>query len=267
MPIKRDKDGKPLMDEDGRFLMVDADGNDADSIDPVTYAVDREEAATVANNESAARRRQIKDLQEKLKKSGETLKALEEAGIENVSEFVANSREAIQQLEDVADKDKKWAIKVEEARREAREEVAKAKDQEITNLQETIKSKDGIIHNKTVTAAFTGSPFVREKLIIPADVAESHFGKYFRVDPESGELLVMDETGKERLFSRKQDRESGEYADFEEGIELHVKRHPSAKALLVGQKGGDADRGKEKGDLGREEQQAIMYPSMAKKTA
>lgn len=270
MPIKRDKDNKPMMDDEGRFLMVDAEGKDIDPIDPVTYAVDREEAATAANNESAARRRQLKDLQEKAQKSEKTLKALEEAVIEDLGEFISNSAQAIQQLEDVADKDKKWAIKVEDARREAREEVAKTKDEEIAKLQETVRTKDDIIHRKTVTAAFTGSPFIREKLIIPADVAEAYFGRFFKVDADSGELLVMDETGKERLFSRKQDRNSGEYADFEEGIQIHVMSHPSAKSLLVGQKGADADKSAEQAEKDKIEQQAIMYPSMedkVKKTA
>lgn len=106
------------------------------------------------------------------------------------------------------------------------EELGK-KDKELTDLRTTY-------NGEKIAGAFKGSKFVSEKLAIPADFAQSHFGQRFKV--EDGQLVGYDAAGN-KLFSRSK---PGETADFEEAIEQLVSAYPQKESILKGsgQSGG-----------------------------
>jgi hypothetical protein len=248
--IKLDEGGKPVVVE-GKVIVVD--GDNEQQVDPIEYALEREKIATRANNESATRRKEIESLKARIKELEEKLQPYE--GIEDPK----LAKEAIETMGKLADKEKQWAIKLDEARKEARAQAAEEYGKKIKELEGVISTKDSIIHKKTISAAFGNSQYIAKELIIPPDMAEAVFGKYFSVDSATGELIVLDERG-ERMFSSS----GPDYASFEEGLKYHIDRYPGKKSIMRGIPGGDANKGLQSGSSTEELTAASFYPTMKK---
>ena len=127
-----------------------------------------------------------------------------------------------------------------------RAEIAKSWEQKVASTEEgykgqlskaeqALKDKDASIHKLLVTGGFNSSNFIKEKTVLPPDVAAAYFGKHFEVEDNNGELRVVAKIDGNTLFSRSN---PGQPASQEEAIEMLFERHPSKDALLKGAQGG-----------------------------
>lgn len=232
MKLKFDDKGAVVV-QDGKPVYVMDDGRE----------VAHDAAATVAKisqlNGEARTHREAKEAAET------KLKAYE--GIDDAEA----ARRALQTVANLSSGELKTAAQVQEiteaANRSAREAVAeatrtgaareKAKDGEIAKLT-------GQINSLVIGSAFAGSKFVKEKMVIPADIAQKVFGDRFKVD--NGKLVPLDKTGNP-LFSATN---HGDHADIDEALHIMVNEYPNKEMILRasgasggGSSGGGAARG------------------------
>ena len=92
-----------------------------------------------------------------------------------------------------------------------------------------------------VSDKFSNSPFVKEKLSMPAKVAKAYFGKNFKVEKgEDGKYHVISYHNGEKLFSEER---VGEAPEFDEAIGLMVARDDDRDSLMVGSGSGGSGAG------------------------
>lgn len=166
-------------------------------------------------------------------------------GVEDLDSFVAEAKTALDRVKDLDaeklldsgkvdrikadmtaafdEKAKKAAAKYEALMKE-REEALARKDSHIRQL---------IVGSKFATCdLFSG---VDPKTTLPAAIAESYFGKHFRVEEKDSNVRVVayDHAG-EVIQSRER---PGEEASFEEAIQILFDRFPDRDKLLRAQGG------------------------------
>ena len=109
---------------------------------------------------------------------------------------------------------------------EVRAEVTRQAAEKVTAAErerDTLRSKhDGML----TQAAFQGSKFVQERVAIPVEMVQGTFGRHFKIEDEK--LVPYDHLGA-KLLSKKR---MGEYADFDEAIEMFVEAYPHKDAIL-----------------------------------
>ena len=135
-----------------------------------------------------------------------------------------------------------------DAARTALETVSKLDDKQLIDAGEVDKVRDRVttewtkkfdtekaradaaesrIQSLVMSNAFANSEFVRDKLNIPADIAQSYFGKHFSYD---GEKLTAKDSSGNVIGSSKN---IGQDADFAEAIEKIVMAYPSRDRILA----------------------------------
>lgn len=94
-----------------------------------------------------------------------------------------------------------------------------------------IEERDGLkvaLFNEKIGGSFSRSKFIADKMAIPPDLAQSHFGGAFSV--EDGQVVAKDTTGN-RIFSRAR---PGELANFDEALESLVGAYAHRDSILKG---------------------------------
>lgn len=102
--------------------------------------------------------------------------------------------------------------------------------------------KDAIqnqLYNEVIGGNFARSKTVQDKLNIPADVAQSFFGKHFSI--KDGKPVAKDANGNP-IYSRVR---AGEFADFDEAMETLIDSYPHKDRIIKasGSTGGGATGG------------------------
>ena len=102
--------------------------------------------------------------------------------------------------------------------------------------------KDAIqnqLYNEVIGGNFARSKTVQDKLNIPADVAQSFFGKHFSI--KDGKSVANDANGNP-IYSRVR---AGEFADFDEAMETLIDSYPHKDRIIKasGSTGGGATGG------------------------
>jgi len=148
---------------------------------------------------------------------------------------------AIEQVKKLAAKkliDAGEVDKVKDEIRKVYEEKTTSLEQKLKEVQDimakTVQEKDGQIYGLIVSNRFASSPFIKEKLLLPADITEQVFGKNFRV--EDGKPVGFYGNG-DKIYSKKN---AGELADFEEALAILIDQYPGKEHILKGtqQSGG-----------------------------
>lgn len=200
MPWKM-KDNAIEVGSDGNPVWIDTAGKES------TVSGD---TITRLNGEARDHRKRAEDAEK-------ALKAFE--GIEPTA-----AREAIAKLATVDLSKMVEAGKVEEVRAAITADFQKrldAKDIELKTMSDNVR-------NSAIQSAFMGSKFVTEKLTLaPADV-QALFGGRF--DVRDGKVVALD-ANKQPVTSAKN---MGEFATFDEAIEMVVMQHPTKETLLRG---------------------------------
>lgn len=117
-------------------------------------------------------------------------------------------------------------------------------DSQIGERDKTIKAMRERMDGMILDSAFGGSQFIKENIAVPVEMFRAAFGQYFKL--EDDKVQAFDRAGN-RLMSKKN---IGEYADFEEAVELLVEGYPQRDAILkapdqrgTGSKGGGGHTG------------------------
>ena len=183
----------------------------------------------------------------------EFLDALEEAGIDiaDVAQFktwVEEATGAIGTVKNLNDKqliDAKEVDSIKKQAVEAHEKKVKELTVKHSKQLDAANTEKAELENKVfdlmVADRFSNSPFVKDKLNMPAKVARAYFGQNFKVEKgEDGKFHVISYHNGEKLFSEQR---VGEAPDFEEAIGLMVARDPDGDSLMVGSGSGGSGAG------------------------
>ncbi len=236
MKIKIDENGNAVVDENSFpiYLFEDGDSVEEKPVDvPALFTKIKE-----LNNEAKQHRLKKNELAEKYK-------VIEEMQIEDVESFIKESVKNSELVSNFNDKDFKSAAEVEKIKqgvKDSYEEKMRELEKSMNILREDsskmLSQKDANIRSLLIKGAFDSSDFIREKTVLPADIAYDTFGKYFHIEEsDDGSLRVfaVNKSG-DKLFSRTN---PGEYANTDEAIELIIKEYARSNDILRASSGGD----------------------------
>lgn len=118
-------------------------------------------------------------------------------------------------------------------------DVEKVKAEAIKAVEEkyapVVSERDalkGELYSEKIGGSFLRSPFIKDKVAIPADFLQARFSNNFKI--EDGKIVPYDGAGN-RIFSRAN---PGDVASFEEAIETLITSHPQRDAMLKASGGG-----------------------------
>jgi len=252
--IKIDSETKaPVIDEQGKITYIDPDGKELPLDPPAMY-----QKISQLGKENQNHRKKYEDVLN-------TLKPFE--GVEDIATWKEEADKALETVKNFNDKDWMKAEKVEALKKEmaqAYEEKLKKKDlsyAEKEKLYATEKDKLSnqirrlLVSNKFAVSKYFSGGGDSSVTILPSQIAEDHFGKYFKVEEGSDGMPVI------RAFYSNGDPiiskiNPGDNADFEEAIGLIIDQYPGKETILRstsggsgGGGGGGADDHKESGDI------------------
>lgn len=174
---------------------------------------------TSLNKENQTFRAEKKALEERLEKFGDAEPDDIEAFLTTLEEL--GGPEGIEKLKAGGN------VNVDELKKQIQDgyeaKIAKLKEAHASE----IKTKDDHLYKLEVSNRFASSEFIANKLTIPPDIAESTFGKHFKL--EDGRCVAY--IGDEKVWSKNN---PGELADFEEAVEAVVMAYPRKDSILKG---------------------------------
>ena len=109
---------------------------------------------------------------------------------------------------------------------EVRAEVQKVYEGRLAVEADARKKAENALSNEMIGGNFSRSKFVTEKLAIPPDLVQSHFGRNFAI--EDGKVVATDSLGN-KVYSRAK---PGELATFDEAMEVLVENYPYKDSIL-----------------------------------
>lgn len=98
-------------------------------------------------------------------------------------------------------------------------------------------AKEASIRTLLVKGIFDSSAFLKDKTVLPSDVAYASFGRHFEVKEENGELRVVATMNGQPIFSRSA---PGTFAAPEEALEAIIDKYPMNDRILKAPDGGSA---------------------------
>jgi hypothetical protein len=222
MKLKVDDKGNVVLDN-GLPVWVADDGKE------IAYNVpELVNKLSAVNSESAGRRKEIDELTAKLKVfdgiDPEKYKALEAKAADLESGKLIESGK----LEEVRQQiSQGYAAKIAD--------LEKARAADVEKSTQALQAKDAAIRSLLVKSAFDASGYLREKTVLPPDLAYQSFGKHFEVKEENGELKVVATIEGQPIFSRAN---PGTPATPEEAIEAIIESYPMRDRIMKTTQGG-----------------------------
>lgn len=139
-------------------------------------------------------------------------------------------------LKTVKNLDDKKLIDAGEVER-VKQETAQAFQERLNKAEADNEALRNEVATDKMTAAFSSSKFVKEKLAVPADMVQSTFSRNFQF--KDGRITPLDGNG-QPIYSRAN---PGDIANFDEALEIIVDRYPYKDSILKGsgQAGSGAD--------------------------
>lgn len=222
-----EKDGVTYAEvRDGKPLYVDDAGSEVAFDAPATVG-------TI--NRITDESRRYKD---RAQTAEDRLKAFD--GIEDPSK----AREALNTVKNLDDKKLVDAGQVETIKAEA----IKAVEERYKPIVEERDRLQGDLYNEKIGGAFSRSPLIvgdKAKFAIPADLVQARFGQHFKI--EEGKTVATDAAGN-KIYSKAR---PGEYADFDEALEIIVEAYPHKDTILKGSgQSGSGAQGNQGGGQG-----------------
>lgn len=221
MPFKLylDGDGKPQFDDKGVPLFLQDGAADPTAID-VNSLHDQVRAR---GGEAATQRKEKDELAARLKAYDgldpeAARKALETARLLDDGKLLEAGK---------VDEIRQKAVAEE---RQKAESLTRALEDEKAGREADIKEKDVMIHDLLVKSAFSESAFLREKTVLPPDIAYAAFGGHFTVEYADGKPSVVARDSQDNpIFSAAN---PGAHADREEALKFLFEHHPQRDSLL-----------------------------------
>lgn len=225
MKLKLDESGHVVV-SDGKPVYVHDDGKEV-PFDAIAATM----SITRLNGEAMGHRRAKEEAEGALKVfEGITDADAARKALETIANIDAGQLVAAGKVEEI----KAAAVKAAEAQVEAAQKAAKEQISAITGERDTFAKQ---LDEALVGGAFKGSPFVKDKVVVPPHMLQNTFGTNFKV--EGGKLVPYDAAGN-KLYSRSK---PGEIAEFDEAIELLVSADPYKEHILKGAVGGGGGAG------------------------
>lgn len=242
MKLKLDDNGAAII-QNGHPVYVDDDGKDLTLDVPSMYA-----KIGTLNSESASRRQKINELTDKFAPV---------ADVENLADFMTTAKEAIEKVKNLDDKSLLDADKVEELKAGITQafegkiaDITKTFGDQVQEQKDIVVGKDAKIYDLMVSSQFATSPhFSGENplTVLPPSIAESYFGKSFKVEEVNDKLVVVGYVDGNKIYSRQT---PGEPATFNEAIETIVNAYPMKDQILRAGKSGSGSQGNQSGNSG-----------------
>lgn len=113
----------------------------------------------------------------------------------------------------------------------------KSYEDKVADLTANLGKSETAYFTEKVGGAFARSGFIKDKTILPPEVAQATFGSRFKI--EDGKIVGLDLNG-QPIYSKSK---AGATADFEEAIEVMIDSHASRDALLKGTGSGSGSQG------------------------
>lgn len=251
MRLKLNDDGYAFVSDDGHpvYLLGEGDKPEEQAVDvPALYV-----KVPDLTKEATKYRKQRNEVRD-------SLKLFE--GIDDIGDWKTKADTAIETVQNLGDKELVDAGKVEQiksamkdAHAQELKEVKASYETKIFELTGSLGNKDGTIYDLMVRAKFAQSPYFSgteanpPKTILPPEIAETYFGKLFKVEPgtNDGDLVVIgyDSVGNQ-LYSRKR---PGELADFDEALDQIIHAYPGKDNIIRGAAAGSGAGGGSGGGL------------------
>lgn len=240
MELKFDEEGKVVVVEKDGIKMpvyVDKDGKDIEVNAPVLF-----QKISDVSSEAKGYRKEKAALKEQLKIFD---------GIEDLAKWKEDVDKNTETIKNLTDKELVDAGKVEEIKKQMKDvhaeevkNIHKSYETRDLDYQEKLKTKDATIYNLVVSSKFAQSPLFsgpEPKYILPPEIAETYFGKHFRVEEGNNGLNAVGYLDKDTpIYSRKN---PGELADFHEALETIVDNYPLKDRITRATGGGSGAGG------------------------
>jgi hypothetical protein len=222
-----EKTGAPVVTEDGKIVYINPDGDELPLDPPAMY-----EKISIMGKDNQKDRDKYRELRAKYSAFD---------NIDDIDAWREEAEKAIATVTNFNDKDYLKAEKVEKIKADmnaAWEEKMKAKDQSIAEKEkaaaEVVSKKDAQIRQLLVSNKFAVSPYFNgseSKTLLPPDLAESYFGKNFKVEEsDDGTLSIKAYDVRGELLTSKLN--PGEPAEFDEAIGMIVETYPHKDMIL-----------------------------------
>ena len=204
LQLKLDDAGHAVV-QDGKPVYVNEDGKE------IPYDVNQ------ANNK-------IKELCNEAK----THREAKEAAEQKLRQFdgIEDPEAARKAIETCNNLDSKKLIDAGEVER-VKAEINKAANAKIEEANKTIETIKQQLYDEKIGGSFARSNFIKDKLAIPADIAQAAFGKNFNVT-DDGRIIAKDNNGNE-IYSQIN---PGEPAAFDEALEILVGNYKNKDSIL-----------------------------------
>lgn len=214
------KDGMPLVIDD------EVEGAEEMTLDGIgLYA-----KVPTLQNEAKTRRLELKEAKA-------TLTKYEELGIdlETFPTWKSDAEKAIEVKKNLDESKLIEAGKVEEIKAAVKAEAEanykkfeKQAADRIKDLETAVQNSETTVRGLMVDDRFNTSPYISENLIITPKMARKIFGDSFKVERgEDGVAKTIGYVGGEPIMSKKK---VGEYASFDEALQIMVDSDPEADA-------------------------------------
>jgi len=215
MKLKIDDNGAAVL-QDGKPVYVDTDGKEFALDGAHLYGRVRD-----LTTEAAGHRKAKEAAEERLKVFGDI-----------------DPEAAKTALNTVANLDQKKLIDAGEVEK-VRAEAIKATREQYAPVEARMKELETALHHEKIGGSFARSKFIADNISLPADIAETYFGRHFKL--ENGAIVATDQHGNQ-IYSRNR---PGEPADFEEAMGILFDAYPHKDAITKGKvgSGGGAQNG------------------------
>lgn len=208
MPLKlKLDDAGHVVVQDGKPVYVNEDGKE------IPYDVNQ------ANNKIS-----------ELCKEAKTHREAKEAAEQKLRQFdgIEDPEAARKAIETCNNLDSKKLIDAGEVER-VKAEINKAANAKIEEANKTIETIKQQLYDEKIGGSFARSNFIKDRLAIPADIAQAAFGKNFNVT-DDGRIIAKDNNGNE-IYSQIK---PGEPAAFDEALEILVGNYKNKDSILRG---------------------------------
>lgn len=214
MKLKLDENGHVVV-QDGKPVYVHDDGKE------IAFDAPQALAKITSLNSEAKQYREAKEQVETMLKAFDGLDA-------------DTARKALDTVKNLDDKKLIDAGEVEKVKAEAK----KAYDEQLAKIT---AERDGIksqFHTAMISSEFARSAFVKDKTILPPEIAQSYFGSHFAVD-DNGKVIAKYADGNV-IYSRSH---AGEIASLDEALEILVGAYAHKDSILKGSNASGAGAG------------------------
>lgn len=154
---------------------------------------------------------------EELQKANEKLQALEGIDVEKAIKAIAF-------METHEGKE----AKVDEVKKQIQSQY----EEKLSEKEKELAERDQHIHKLVISNSFANSKTINEQTVLPPDVAEAYFGRYFKV--ENGQAIAYDSAGNV-IYSKER---PGEPANFDEALQTIINQYPQKDRILKAAPGG-----------------------------